>query len=87
MLEPLPPRIDRFLVEKLGGLCRDLPTVAQAMERTLADCEAKGYAVHRVGIWQHHESKVYKGRVVVSDPRYYGAASMWAAASLGVSYA
>ena len=85
-LVPMPPRIDLFTVEKLGGVGGDLAKAERALARACEKYAGEGYVIHRVDVLQHAEFGMYKARLVISDPRYYGAASMWAAASLGVSY-
>ena len=83
---PLPPRCDWMTLEKHGALFSDIASAELELVQAQGEWEAGGYAIHDVAVFQRESSEFYKARIVVSDPRYYGAASMWAAASLGVSY-
>ena len=85
--QPLPPRHDWMTLEKHGGLFSDIGSAEQALAHVQGEWEAGGYVIHRADIFQHESSEFYKARIVVSDPRYYGAGMMWEMASMGVSYA
>ena len=84
---PLPPRSDWMTLEKHGALFSDIASAELELAQAQGEWEASGYAIHDVSVFQRESSEFYKARIVVSDPRYYGAGVMWEMASLGVSYA